>query len=90
MANYKIFIKPSAVKEIEDIPKKDRLRIVSRIQRLASDPRPMGCEKLAGKERYRIRQGNYRILYSVSDLELFIFVVKVGHRRDVYRHAKED
>ena len=85
MAKYKIFIKPSAVKEIENIPKKDRLRIIKRVQALADDPRPPGCEKLSGQERYRVRQGKYRIVYSISDFELIIIVVKVGHRRDVYR-----
>jgi mRNA interferase RelE/StbE len=85
VAKYKTLIKPSATKEIEDIPKKDRLRIIKRIQALADDPRPSGCEKLSGQERYRFRQGKYRIVYSISDYELIIIVVKVGHRRDVYR-----
>ena len=85
MAKYKILIKPSAANEIEDIPKKDRLRIIKRIQTLVNDPRPQGCEKLSGRELYRIRQGNYRIMYSISDFELIIVVIKVGHRRNVYR-----
>ncbi len=85
MAKYKILIKPSAAKEIEDIPKKDRLRIIKRIKTLGNDPRPQGCEKLSGRELYRIRQGKYRIVYSISDFELTIIVVKVDHRRDVYR-----
>lgn len=84
MARYSILIKPSAVKDIENIHKKDRLRIIQRIQGLADDPRPHGCEKLAGADRYRVRQGVYRIVYSVSDKELHIIVVKVGHRREVY------
>ena len=85
MAKYNILIKPSAVKEIENIPRKDRIRIILKIQGLADTPRPQGCEKLTGENRYRIRQGVYRIVYSVSDRELQIIVVKVGHRRDVYK-----
>jgi mRNA interferase RelE/StbE len=74
------------VKEIESISsKRDRRRIVSRIGKLAEDPRPATCEKLSGQEKYRIRQGRYRIVYSIEDQELAVFVVKVGHRKDVYR-----
>jgi mRNA interferase RelE/StbE len=85
VAKYNIFIKPSAVKEIENIPRKDRLRIVQKIQGLTTNPRPQGCEKLAGENKYRIRHGVYRIVYSVSDRELHIIVVKVGHKREVYK-----
>jgi mRNA interferase RelE/StbE len=85
VAKYNILIKPSAVKEIENIPRKDRLRIIQKIQDLADTPRPQGCEKLTGENRYRIRQGVYRIVYSVADMELHIIIVKVGHRRDVYK-----
>ena len=85
MANYKLLIKPSAVKELEALPAKDRRRLVARLQRLSSDPRPPGSEKLSGHDLYRIRQGNYRVLYSVEDLALVVLVIKVGHRRDVYR-----
>jgi len=85
VAKYNILIKPSAVKEIENIPRKDRLRIIQKIQSLSNTPRPQGYEKLAGEDRYRIRQGVYRIVYSVADGELHIIVVKVGHRRDVYK-----
>lgn len=85
MASYKLLIKPSAVKEIESLPKKDRQRIVGRIQSLATEPRPVGCTKLSGEEKYRIRQGDFRILYEIRDQELVVTVVKVGHRRDVYR-----
>ena len=85
MASYSLLIKPSAVKELEALPKTDRRRIVSRIQNLAIDPRPPGSEKLSGQEQYRVRQGKYRILYSIEDTELIVVVVKVGHRRDVYR-----
>ncbi len=86
MARYKLLIKPSAAKEIESAPKKDRLRIIKRIQDLSSDPRPPGCEKLSGHDdKYRVRQGTVRIVYSVSDASLVICVVKVGHRKEVYR-----
>lgn len=86
MQKYDVLIKPSAVKDIESIgSKRDRQRIVSSIARLADDPRPAGCEKLSGQEKYRLRKGRYRIVYSIGDKELVVFVVKVGHRRDVYR-----
>ena len=85
MASYSLFIKPSAAKEIEDVPMPDRRRVVAKIMSLSSDPRPPGCEKLSGHDQYRIRQGNYRILYEIHDLKLIVVVVKVGHRRDVYR-----
>lgn len=67
------------------VPRKDRLRIIEKIRGLASDLRPPGCEKLSGEEKYRIRQGSYRILYSIQDDALIVSVIKVGHRRDVYR-----
>ena len=74
------------MREIEAIPqKRQRQRIVSRIRTLAGDPRPPGCEKLTGQDRYRVRQGQYRIVYSVEDDALVVYVVKVGHRSDVYR-----
>ena len=87
MARYRVVIKPSARKEIETVgQKKDRQRVVSRIRSLADNPRPFGCEKLSGQlDRYRVREGNYRIVYLVDDEHLLVDVVKVGHRRDVYR-----
>ena len=85
MASYSLFIKPSAAKEIEALPKLDRRKVVSRIEALATNPRPPGCEKLSGQEQYRIRQGKYRILYTISDNQLVVVVVKVGHRKEVYR-----
>jgi mRNA interferase RelE/StbE len=87
VARYKILVKPSANKEIEAVgQKKDRQRIVLRIQSLGENPRPLGCEKMAGHlDRYRIREGNYRILYSIDDEKLLVDIVKVGHRKDVYR-----
>ena len=87
MASYKLVIKRSAAKEIESIgQKKIRQRVVDRIQALAENPRPHGCEKLSGKHsRYRIRQGPFRILYEIKDEELIVYVVKVADRRDVYK-----
>ena len=89
MAAYRLLVKPSAVKEIEAIgTKRDRQHVVRRIQALAAEPRPPGCEKLAGQTTlYRIRQGQYRVTYTVSDAERTVEVVKVGHRREVYRSA---
>jgi len=85
---YKVSIKRSAVKEIETIPqKKERQRIIRRIGQLAEDPRPPGSKKLSGNDKYRVRQGSYRIVYSIEDNELTVVVVKVGHRKDVYRGA---
>ncbi len=85
MESYRVLIKPSAVKEIEAIPGKDRARIAKRIATLSDNPRPPGSEKLSAQEKYRVRQGPYRVVYSVSDAELTVLVVKVGHRREVYR-----
>ena len=87
MASYRVLIKPSAAKEIEAVgQKEDRQRIVMRIQSLARDPRPFGSEKLSGREDlYRLRVGQYRVVYSVGDAELVVVIVRVGHRKDVYR-----
>lgn len=85
MAKYKIEIKKSAVKELNNLPRNDLKKITQKIQELADNPRPQGCKKLAGEEKYRIRSGNYRILYMIEDDILIIYVVKTGHRRDVYR-----
>jgi mRNA interferase RelE/StbE len=85
VGKYRILIKPSAVKELERIPSKDRSRIVYRIQGLVEEPWPRGCEKLSAQERYRIRQGNYRILYEVRDDDLIVVVVKVGQRGEVHK-----
>lgn len=86
MARYRLLIKPSAVKDIEAIPsKRDRQRVVERISKLAENPRPLGGEKISGQDKYRVRQGRYRILYSIDDRNLIVQVVKVGPRKDVYR-----
>ena len=85
MASYKIYFRESVEKDFNSIPKKDIQKILSRIEALGEDPRPSGCEKLTGQERYRVRQGRYRIVYSIQNEALTVWVVKVGHRKDVYR-----
>lgn len=85
MAKYKIVFKQTITKDLRPIPNNDVKRILARINQLADDPRPAGSEKLTGEEKYRIRQGNYRILYTMEDEIITITIVKVGHRRDVYR-----
>ena len=86
MAKYRLRIKKSALKELEAIDSKaDRRRIIKRIESLASDPRPPGSSKLSVRERYRIRQGRYRILYTVEDTELVVYVIRVGDRKNVYK-----
>ncbi len=85
MAKYKIEFKKSAVKELNSIHKRDLKKIISKINELADDPRPNGSIKLTSREQYRIRQGNYRILYSIEDDRLVIFVVQIAHRKDVYK-----
>lgn len=85
MAQYKIVIKKSVFKDIKSIPKKNIKRIISIIQALAYNPRPLQSKKLSGQEKYRLRQGNYRILYSIEDDKLVVYIVKIGNRRDVYR-----
>jgi mRNA interferase RelE/StbE len=85
MAAYEIFFKESAWKDLRKVPKKDLKNILSRIEKLSDDPRPPGCEKLTAHELYRVRQGTYRIVYSIRDNELTICVIKVGHRKNVYQ-----
>lgn len=85
MASFKIVFKQSVAKDLRQIPKKDVARILKRIEVLRTEPRPSGVEKLSGQEKYRIRQGVYRILYEIKNNEMIIVVVKIGHRRDVYR-----
>jgi mRNA interferase RelE/StbE len=84
---YSLRIKTSAGRELERVAsKRDRGRIVSRIGALAGDPRPPGCEKLAGASNaWRVRQGDYRILFTIDDEIRLVEVFKIGHRREVYR-----
>jgi mRNA interferase RelE/StbE len=85
MAAYEVYFKAPVEKDFRDIPKKDLKRILQRIKSLAIEPRPSGCEKLTGQERYRLRQGRYRIVYSIQDKKLTVWIVKVSHRKDIYR-----
>ena len=85
MASYRLEFRGSVARALRAIPNADVARILTRIEALADNPRPPGCEKLSGLPRYRIRQGLYRIVYEIRDDVLLVLVVKVGHRRDVYR-----
>jgi len=85
MAEYEVFFKESVWKDLGKVPKSDLKRILSRIEKLGDDPRPIGCEKLTDQELYRVRQGKYRMVYSIQENELTVWVIKVGHIKDVYR-----
>jgi mRNA interferase RelE/StbE len=85
MARYRLIFRASVAKDLRGLPKADVTRILARIEQLAQDPRGAGCQKLSGQERYRVRQGDYRIVYEIRDDVLIVTVVKVGHRREVYR-----
>ncbi len=85
MEKYKIEIKKSAVKEIERLPSRELRFVLAKIESLGENPRPYDCRKLSGQEKYRVRCGDYRILYAIEDTVLIVYVVKVGHRKDVYR-----
>ncbi len=90
MAKYSVRIKKSALKELESIAKKaDRRRIIQRIESLAENPGPPGALKLSGLERYRLRQGRFRILYTIEDTILIVYVIKIGDRKDVYRRIRK-
>ena len=84
MEKYKIEVKKSAVKEFNSIPTKDLKKIIKTIQGLSNNPRPQGCLKLTNQENYRIRIGNYRILYSIKDDILTVYVIQIGHRKNIY------
>lgn len=87
MARYRLLIKRPAARELEAVAQKvDRQRLVTRIEGLSDHPRPAGCEKLAGyADRYRVRQGDYRVVYAVDDAQRIVLIVKIGHRREIYR-----
>ncbi|HMK60768.1 MAG TPA: type II toxin-antitoxin system RelE/ParE family toxin [Dissulfurispiraceae bacterium] len=85
MAEYRIYFRASVEKDLATIHKSDLKKILQRIKSLGDNPRPSGSEKLTGQERYRVRQGHYRIVYSIQDKELTVWIVKVAHRKDIYR-----
>jgi len=85
MARFELRFKPSVAKDLRGVPRTDVRRLLKRIEALRDQPRPPGCEKLTGHELYRIRQGAYRVVYSVDAVKVVIEVIKVGHRREVYR-----
>lgn len=87
MASYELVFRKSVAKDLRAFPKQDVKRILDRIRSLATDPRPPGAEKLSGQERYRVRQGVYRIIYEIEDRKLSVLIVKVGHRREVYQRS---
>lgn len=86
MAKYRLVFKKSVAKDLKKIPNKDIARILERINTLVGDPKPQGAIKLTNQEKYRIRQGAYRILYELQDLDLIITVVKIAHRKEVYKN----
>ena len=86
MASYRLLFKRSVAKELRAIPSANVKRLIARIEELALNPRPAGSEKLSAQERYRIRQGRYRIVYEIRDAELVVLVVTLAHRKDIYRH----
>ena len=85
MAVYEIFFKKSVWKDFKKISDRDLKKNLKCIESLGDNPRQPGCNKLSGQEKYRFRQGRYRIIYSIQDDRLTIWIVKVGHRKDVYR-----
>jgi mRNA interferase RelE/StbE len=85
MARYELRFKTSVAKDLRSIAKVEVKRILARINELSNDPRPAGAEKLSGHELYRVRQGVYRIIYRIEEAEIVVEVIKVGHRREVYR-----
>jgi mRNA interferase RelE/StbE len=85
MERYRVLLRRSAADELGRIPKKDLVRVIERLRSLENDPRPQGCQKLSALERYRVRQGDYRIVYAVDDGEKTVDIVKIGHRSEVYK-----
>jgi mRNA interferase RelE/StbE len=85
MESYKIGFRASAEKELRKLPASDLARLIECISSLGGNPRPQGSLKLSQGEKFRLRQGDYRIVYSVDDDEKAVLIVKIGHRRDIYR-----
>ena len=87
MGRYRVVFRKSVAQDMHRIPNGNLRRILAAIDSLSEDPRPSGIEKLSGQERYRMRQGDYRIIYEIKDDEVIVVVVKVGHRKDVHRRS---
>ena len=83
--SYRVFIDPPALKSLKRIDPSTRRRLESAIEKLSADPRPPGCKKLVGVDAWRIRVGDWRIVYSIADAALTVLVLRIGHRRDVYQ-----
>jgi mRNA interferase RelE/StbE len=87
MGKYRVVFRKSVAQDLRSIPNRDLRKILTTIETLSEEPRPSGVEKLSGQDRYRIRQGNYRIIYEINDKEVIVVVVKVEHRKEVYRRS---
>lgn len=85
MASYSVLLRRAAAKDLEALPVADRRRAADKLRGLAENPRPHGGEKLSGQERYRVRQGDYRIIYEIDDAATVVRVVRIAHRREAYR-----
>jgi mRNA interferase RelE/StbE len=85
MDKYNVIFTKSSFKELDAIPRKDAQKILKRASELAEKPRPMGCEKLSARPLYRVRQGDYRIVYFINDPDKTVDIIKIGHRREIYR-----
>ena len=88
MGKYRVLFRKSVARDLRPIPNRDLQKILPTIESLSEDPRPSGIEKLSGQDRYRIRQGYYRIIYEVNDEEVVVVIIKAGHRKDVYRRSE--
>ncbi|MFH0800235.1 MAG: type II toxin-antitoxin system RelE/ParE family toxin [Pseudomonadota bacterium] len=86
--SYRVEIETSAIREFQKLPKEAKASLGDVLDNLEREPRPLGAKKLINQEGYRIRKGDYRILYAVDDKALVVQVYRIGHRRDVYRHLR--
>ena len=87
MGRYRVVFRKSVARDLRRVPNRDLRKILASIDSLSENPRPVGVDNLSGKERYRVRQGDYRIIYEIRDEEVIVVVVQVGHRKDVYRRS---
>jgi mRNA interferase RelE/StbE len=87
MGKYRVVFRKSVAQDLRSIPNRDLRKILTTIETLSEEPRPSRVEKLSGQDRYRIRQGNYRIIYEINDKEVIVVVVKVEHRKEFYKRS---